>query len=182
MASSKDSDIKKIIGIVSNLFTSNFNEGAIKGVIKYVQKMNTEITNIEDGIAQVLQYDCHNLQLLVRIIDEYSNGFIESFPDEITEYHENSRNKMIVMIVAYLANYRSYFSISVENVIDDINLYLHQNLNMIRLRYDVCKKTWKEDAADLRKWYIKSYMEAGFILWQDPIIGCIDDYIAYLGN
>ena len=56
------------------------------------------------------------------------------------------------------------------------------NLNLLRLQYDFSKKPWNEDAKDLRDWYIKSFMDAGFILWQDPIIGCLDDYIAYLGN
>ena len=182
MSSSKDPDLKKIIGIVSNLFTSNFNEGAIKGIIKYIQKMNMDITDPEYGIAIVLRYDCRILKLLIRIIDEYTHGFMESFPDEIIDNHENSRNKMIIMIVAYLANYRNHFQNSVKCVIREIEIHLHHNLNLLRLQYDFSKKPWNEDAKDLRDWYIKSFMDAGFILWQDPIIGCLDDYIAYLGN
>lgn len=179
---SKTPELKKIIALVSNLFTSNFNEGAIRGVVKYIQKMNMDITNVKDGIVLVLQYDCHILNLLIRIIDEYTDGFTKSFPDEIVEYYENSRNKMIIMIVAYLANYNNYFATSLKNAINDIDLYLHHNLNIIRLRYDIIRKSWREDAANLREWYINEFLQAGFIMWNDPIIGDIDDYIAYLDN
>jgi hypothetical protein len=170
--------LKKIISLINNVFTSNFNQGAIKGLVKYIEKCNPILTNTSDGIAIILQYECRYLELIIRLIVEYVPKFIESFQSDITEVYSESRQKCIILISAYLANYNNFYTSSQVNVGIDIDEYLYHNLNQMRLRYDIVDIPLKEQASGLREWYRKRYNDAGFILWEDPILGDIDNLIA----
>ena len=132
--------LKKLVALVNNLFTSDFNPGAIKGLVKYIEKCNPVLSNTADGIAFILQYDCRLLDLIIRLISEYVPDFMESFPSNITDVYDTSRQKCIILISAYLANYNNSYTTSQINVGKDIDEYLFHNLNQMRLRFDIVDK------------------------------------------
>ena len=176
--------IKKIIALVNNLYTSKFNSGAIIGIIKFIEKSNPKLTNTANGIALILQYDCHYLEIILRLIIEYVSDFVFGF------YNHNdnngngnptlllSRQKCLILIIAYLANYNNYYDISCINVALDIEANLYQNLNQMRLKFGEFDIPLKKHADILRDWYNVKYRESGFILWEDPIVGNLDEFIA----
>ena len=163
---------------MNNLFTSKFHIGAISGIVKYIEKNNPSLTNPADGIAYILEYDCHYLELILRLIYEYVPDFVLGFDDELLDYCLLSRQKCLILIIAYLTNYNNYFDISITNVGLEIEGNLFNNLNEMRIKFGNFDIPLKKHADILRDWYHTKYRHAGFILWMDPVISEFDEFIA----
>ena len=173
-----DEKVKKITSLVNNLFISKFNISVINDIVEFIEESNPTLTHPACGIAYILQYDCRDLELIIRFIAEYVPYFANGFEDRIIEHCLESRQKSIILIVAYLANYNNSFSISCINVGYDIEANLYHNLNEMRIKFNNYDIPLKKHAGLLRDWYHTKYRHAGFILWEDPVVSNLDNFIA----
>ena len=171
-------ELDEIIGLIDNIISSKCNPVAFKGLVKFIEKHNPTLTNIAKGIAYITKCDLCCLDVLISLIGEYVPDFMTSFPDEITNEYQTDKRKCIILISAYLANYKNSFEISCGNVALDVDEYLYHNLNEMRVHHNYVHVPLKPHAERLRKWYMLRYCEAGFILWEDPIVNNNDILVA----
>ena len=165
-----DSVLTRIAKIVDNIIVSKYHIGQIENLICFIQTENPYLTNVKDGIIYLLKEDLKGLVGIINLINEYGLNFISHFPEEyITDFTGNPK-KCLILILAYLSNYQNIFNHCTTSVINDIDEFLYNNLNEMRLKFASVQMPLKKHAQIFREWFIKKYYQAGFILWEDPVI------------
>ena len=130
----------QITKLVKNLISSNYNEGAIKGICNYINKKNMLLTNVEFGISCIKYFNTNIIRLYAKLINSYC---IQDITNIISSPSLDEYSNNLIIIIAYLSNYNDIF---------------FETLSTIRNELDANSK---------KEHYYNIYMQCGFIMFDD---------------